>query len=90
MKALLTCGCGAVPTYVQAQYKIKHPKEEIPTLYISRKGYKFLDALPPNSEAHRFVAAILKKRGRYAYSIDANEDGTLNEVYDFMKKKRVA
>lgn len=90
MKALITCGCGAVPNYVQTQYKIKHPNEPVPTLYISRKGYTFLDSLPQGSSAHRFVAAILKKRGRYAYLIDANDDGTLNEAYDFMKKKRVA
>lgn len=89
MKALLTCSCGAVPTYAQTQYKIMHPKGPIPKIYISRNGYTFLDALSPKSEVHRFVAAVLKKRGRYAYLIDANDDGTINEVYDFMKKKRV-
>lgn len=89
MKAILSCSCGNIGTYSQTQYKIQHPKEPIPTLYISRKGYTFLEKLPPKTDAYNFVSAVLKKRGRYSYLIDANDDGSLNEVYDYNKKKKV-
>lgn len=87
-KAIISCSCGNVGTYSQTQYKILHPKEPIPTLYVARKAYSFLETLPLKSDAYNFVSAVLKKRGRYSYLIDCNEDGALNEVYDYVKKKR--
>lgn len=88
-KVIISCSCGNVGTYSQTQYKIQHPKESVPMLYVSRKAYSFLETLPPKSDSYNFVSAVLKKRGRYAYLIDANDDGALNEVYDYIKKKRV-
>lgn len=89
-KVIISCSCGNIGTYSQTQHKIQYPDEPLPTLYISRKAYSFLETLPPSSAAYKFVSAVLKKRGRYSYLIDYNEDGSLNGIYDYVKKRSVA
>lgn len=87
-KVILACSCGNVGKFSQSQYKIQHPNEPEPKLYTSKAGYKFLESLPKDSEAYKFVAAILKKRGRYSYLIEHNS-GVMIDAYDYIKKKKV-
>lgn len=85
MRALVTCGCGSVPTYSQTRFKIQHPNDPIPKLYIGKHGYTLLETLPQDSEVQQFLSSILKKRGRYAYLIEWGDDGVLGEVFNYIK-----
>lgn len=89
MKALVCCRCGGVSTYVKTGYKGLYPKTPVPDTYISKDGYKLLETMPPNSDIYKFLAGVLKRRGRYGYYLSWNEDGSIEEVYNFIKNKRM-
>lgn len=89
MKVLLSCACGSSPTYAKTQFKIKFPNEPEPPMYIAKKGYKLLETLPPKSEVYSFVSSVLKKRGRYSYLVEWDENGTLLFVWNYQTNKRV-
>lgn len=89
MKVLLACACGSAGNYAQTQFKIKNPKEKVPSIYIGRKGYNFLETLTPGTEVYSFVSAILKKKGRYSYLIEWDEDGKLVYVWNYQTNRRV-
>lgn len=86
-KVIVACSCGNMGNYSQTQFKIQHPKEELPKLYVGKKGYDFLEKLPKDSEAYQFVAAVLKKRGRYSYLIE-HENGKMVDAYNYLKRER--
>ena len=89
MNAIVCCKCGGVAPYAEKAFKGMHPKEPLPEIYLSGKGYKLLDSLPQGSEVYRFLSGVLKKRGRYGYYLSWKEDGTLEEVYNYIKNQRV-
>lgn len=90
MNILFTCSCSATPSYARSAYAVYRPNTDIPPLYVSRKIVPIRDTLPVTSFAYQFITSALKKRGKYAYFIDYNDDGSVNEVYDFLKQKRIA
>lgn len=75
--------------YAENAFKGMHPNTPVPQIYISSKGYKLLESLPQGSEVYRFLSGVLKKRGRYGYYLSWKEDGTLEEVYNYIKNQRV-
>ena len=86
-KVILACSCGNMGTFSQTQFKIMHPSEKLPKLYVGNSGYKFLETVPKDSEAYKFASAIIKKRGRYSYLI-VHTDGKMEDAYNFVKRER--
>lgn len=89
MKAIVCCKCGGVSLYSERAFKGLYPKEPVPKTYISNKGYDLLNTMPKGSEVHRFLTGVLKKRGRYGYLLGWKDDGTIEEIYNFIKNQRV-
>lgn len=89
MNAIVCCKCGGVSVYAKTAFKGMHPKEPVPEIYISNKGYTLLETLPKDSEVARFLTGVLKKRGRYGYYLSWKEDGTIEEIYNYIKNQRV-
>lgn len=88
-RALVSCACGASPNYAKTQFKIKHPDDPVPEMYIAKKGYNLLETLPPNSEVRTFLSSVLKKKGRYSYLLEWDDEGTLTYVWNYQKNQRV-
>lgn len=87
--ALVTCSCGALPTYAQTQYKVQHPDLPVPTLYVSKKAYSLLETFPSTSEAYQFLSGVLKKRGRYAYLMEWDDSFSLTHVWNYQTNRKV-
>lgn len=89
MRTIICCSCGNVPTSSQVTYWVKY-KEEAPKPYVGKQGYTLLKSLPEGSEVHKFVQSVLKKKGRYAYYVEWDASGTLQDCMNLLTGRKLA
>ena len=89
MKAIVTCACAGAPKYCQSSYKVLFPNEELPTMYIKEKAKAILESVPSTSELYEEVAKILRKKGRYGFYFEYNDQGEILDCWNLLKHRRV-
>lgn len=89
MKAIVCCACGSVPKYCESSFKAQFPGELVPKMYIKNKAVELLDALPAKSNMHDQITLILKRRGRYGFYFEYDEDGNILSMWNLLKHRRV-
>lgn len=85
---IVVCRCSGMDVQAKMAFEIAFPKKEMPEVFRGKNRISFLADSHPNTNLSRYLQAINKKNGRFAYYIE--EDGgdvTLN--YDLLKGKRV-
>ena len=90
MKAIVTCACAGAPRYCQSSYKVLFPNEELPTMYIKEKAKAILESVPEDSKMYQELAKILRKRGRYGFYFEYNDQGEILDYWNLLKQRRVA
>lgn len=85
-RAIFTCGCSGVQPQAKTVYSLHFPKDPIPPVYSSRQGYKVLDTLPA-SDAKSFLASSLRKKGRWAYYLDWDDQGSILACVNLLNGK---
>ena len=90
MKAIVTCACAGAPRYCQSSYKVLFPNEELPTMYIKEKAKAILESVPEDSKMYQELAKILRKRGRYGFYFEYNDQGEILDYWNLLKHRRVA
>lgn len=89
-RAIVCCACGGTPTYSRIQFKIKHPDDPEPPIYIgSNRGSSLLETFPSPSEARSFLSSVLKKREDYSYLIEWDDSYHLTHVWNYQTNKEV-
>ena len=90
MEAILICSCSGVQEKAKTSFKIIFPDREQPAIHRGRDIVKKLADKYPGTNLGRYLSAISKKSGRYAYYIKADEDYNIVESYDLFTGKRLA
>lgn len=90
IELLAICKCGGVKEKAEAAFKISFPGQAVPQMYKGSDAITKAASLFPGTNLNRYLTAIAKKNGRFAYYIktDDNYDITLN--YDLLIGKRLA
>lgn len=71
-------------------FEIMYPGEELPRIYKGESPIRALAEQNPNTNLSRYLLAIAKKNGQFAYLIDYDDNGDIMSNYDLKTGKRVA
>ena len=74
----------------EAAFKIMHPDDKTPDVYKGDSAIRMLAEQNPNTNLSRYLLAIAKKNGQFAYLIDYDDNGDIISNYDLKTGKRVA
>lgn len=74
----------------EAAFKIMYPDDEIPKIYKGESQIRLLSDNNPGTNLSRYLLAIAKKNGQFAYLIDYDDNGNIISNYDLKTGKRVA
>lgn len=85
---IVVCSCSGLDVQAKMAFEIAFPKKEMPEVFRGKNRISFLADGHPNTNLSRYLQAIAKKNGRYAYYIE-EQDGDIVMNYDLLKGKRV-
>lgn len=74
----------------EAAFKIMHPDDKTPDIYKGDSAIRRLAEQNPNTNLSRYLLAIAKKNGQFAYLIDYDDNRDIISNYDLKTGKRVA
>lgn len=89
MKAIITCACAGAPKYCESAFKVLFPDEPLPKMYIKNKANDLLATLPLQSEVYTQVYLALKRKGRYGFYFEYDEEGHILDCWNLLKHRRV-
>jgi len=90
MRIIAVCTCSGMKEKAEAAFKIMHPDEELPIIYKGESQIRLASDNNPGTNLSRYLLAIAKKHGRFAYLIDYDDNGDIISNYDLKTGKRVA
>ena len=90
MKVIAVCTCSGMKEKAVSAYKIMFPDEKTPDIFRGDSAIRRLAEQNPNTNLSRYLLAIAKKNGRFAYLIDYDDNGDIISNYDLRTGKRVA
>lgn len=85
---IVVCRCSGLDVQAKMAFEIAFPKKEMPEVFRGKDRISFLADGHPNTNLSRYLQAISKKNGRFAYYIE-EQDGDIFMNYDLLKGKRV-
>lgn len=85
---LIICGCSGMQHRAESSFKIAFPRKETPTVCRGKSQIAQLAGQRSGTDFSRYLLAISKKSGRFAYYIE-EEDGAVSLNYDLLKGKRL-
>lgn len=90
MRIIAVCTCSGMKEKAEAAFKIMHPDEELPKIYKGDSQIRLLSDRNPGTNLSRYLLAIAKKNGQFAYLIDYDDNRNIISNYDLKTGKRVA
>lgn len=90
MRIIAVCTCSGMKEKAEAAFKIMHPDDKTPDIYKGDSAIRRLAEQNPNTNLSRYLLAIAKKNGQFAYLIDYDDNGDIISNYDLKTGKRVA
>lgn len=87
-KYIVTCRCSGIPEKAKAAFAILYPRRETPEVFRGADRIRYLADSHPGTDFGRYLLAIAKKNGQYAYYLE-EENGSVAMNYDLLKGKRV-
>lgn len=90
MRVIAVCTCSGMKEKAVSAYKIMFPGEEVPQLYKGSNAIRDFGDKLPNTNLSRYLSAIAKKNGQFAYFIEYDDNGDIICNYDLKTGKRVA
>lgn len=90
MKIIAVCTCSGMKEKAEAAFKIMYPDEKTPDIFRGDSAIRRLAEQNPNTNLSRYLLAIAKKHGRFAYLIDYDDNRDIISNYDLRTGKRVA
>ena len=90
MRVIAVCTCSGMKEKAEMAFKIMHPDEPLPKIYKGESSVRGLAEQNPNTNLSRYLLAIAKKNGQFAYLIDYDDNGDIISNYDLKTGKRVA
>lgn len=87
-KYIVTCKCSGVAEKAKAAFAILYPRRETPEVFGGEDRIRYLAESYPGTDFGRYLMAIAKKNGQYAYYME-EEDGGVVMNYDLLKGKRI-
>lgn len=85
---LVICGCSGMQHRAESALKIAFPLKTTPTVCRGKSQIAQLAGQHSGTDLSRYLLAISKKSGKFAYYIEEN-DGTVTLNYDLLKGKRI-
>lgn len=90
MRIIAVCTCSGMKEKAEAAFKIMHPDDKTPNVYRGDSAIRRLAEQNPNTNLSRYLLAIAKKNGQFAYLIDYDDNRDIISNYDLKTGKRVA
>ena len=90
MKIIVVCTCSGMFEQAKAAYYILYPNTELPEVYKGKDAVRSLADGQPDNNLKKYLTAVAKKNGRFAFYIESDDNGDIKEVYNLMTGKRVA
>ena len=88
MKYIVVCKCSGMREKAQSAFKIAFPMQDIPPAVVGKSAIISLAEKNPGTNFYRYLLAISKSRGKFAYYIEEN-NGDVAYNYDLLKGKRL-
>lgn len=85
---LAICGCSGMQHRAESAFKIAFPRKATPTVCRGKSQISELAGKHSGTDLARYLLAISKKSGRFAYYIEEN-NGTVTLNYDLLKGRRI-
>lgn len=85
---LVICGCSGMQHKAELAFKVAFPKKNIPTICKGKSQISELAGRYFGTDLSRYLLAISKKSGRFAYYIE-EDNGVVTMNYDLLKGKRI-
>lgn len=85
---LVICGCSGMRHRAESAFKIAFPLKKAPAVRKGKSQITQLAGQYSGTDLSRYLLAISKKSGKFAYYIEEN-DGTVTLNYDLLKGKRI-
>lgn len=90
IECLAICTCSNMQNKSEQAFRLLFRDEPIPPVARGRDKITQLADKYPNTNVSKYLKAIARKVGKFAYFIRATDDGDVSEVYDLLKGKKVA
>lgn len=90
MKIIAVCTCSGMKEKAEMAFKIMSPDEDMPKIYKGESAIRGLAEQNPNTNLSRYLLAIAKKNGQFAYLIEFDDNRDIISNYDLKTGKRVA
>lgn len=87
---ILACTCSGVPEKAVTSFKIMFPGLEVPEVTKGKTNILTLSSRNPDTNLGKYLHAIAKQNGQYAYYIKADDDGNIVENYNLLTGSRLA
>ena len=88
---IFVCSCSGVREKSIKAFKIIKPNDELPEIYVGKDKMRGVASTFPNdSNAAKYLSAVAKKTGRFAYFLEiSNESSNILEMHDLLTGKRI-
>lgn len=90
IEAMAICKCSGLRETAVAAFNISFPEQSLPKIYRGEGEIQKLADTFPDTNFSRYLKAIAKKNGRYAYYLKADDEYNITMNYDLLKGKRIA
>lgn len=85
---LIICGCSGMQHKAELAFNVAFPRKAIPTVCRGKSQISELAGRHSGTDLSRYLLAISKKSGRFAYYIE-EDNGVVTLNYDLLKGKRI-
>lgn len=90
MKIIAVCSCSGMKEKAIMAYKIAFPKTDVPEVVRGEDAIRALANRLQSTNVSKYLNAIAKKNGQYAYYIKYDENGDVAYNYDLLLGRRIA
>lgn len=89
MELIVTCRCPGAKEKAMSAFKLMFPGRECPIIYVGDDNIISASEKTKNENLARYLKAIAKKSGKFAYYIKT-DDTTIALLYDLFAGKKVS
>ena len=88
---MFICSCSGVKEKSAKAFKILKPEAEMPEPLVGKDRMRAVaEKMPSDSNAAKYIQALAKKNGRFAYYVSVDDNLNIAEMYDLLTGKRLA
>lgn len=85
---IICCDCGDTYQYSVDAHRLMSHGAKTPDVYRHNKAHKLLDKLDNNTNVYKFVASLIKGKGKFSYYVEYDDNGDVTEQWNLLSGQR--